>query len=94
MNKKTRPLYMLPTRDPLYIKRHTDSKERDGKRYFMQIVTQKAGGATCMLDKTGFKTKAITRDKEGPSKSTAGYLCEETQNTNLKRQVQSTAIPP
>ena len=37
-----------------------------------------------MPDKIDFKTRAITRDKEGPSNFTSGYLSEETQNTNSK----------
>ena len=36
-------------------------------------------GRILILDKIEFKTKAITRDKEGPSDSTSGYLPEETQ---------------
>ena len=38
-----------------------------------------------MPDKIDFKTRAITRDKEGPSNFTSGYLSEETQNTNSKK---------
>ena len=39
---------------------------RDGKKYFMQTeITKKVGVAILLSDKTDFKTKAITKDKEG-----------------------------
>ena len=38
-------------------------------------------------DKIDIKTMAITRNKEGSSKFTSGYLSEETQNTNSKRHM-------
>ena len=47
-------------------------------------TNKKAGAVILMPDKIDFKTKAITRNKEGPSNSTYGYLSEETQNTKLK----------
>ena len=40
-------------------------------------------------DKMDFKTKPITRDKEGPSNLSIGYLFKETQNTNWKRNMHS-----
>lgn len=42
-----------------------DWEERDGKRYFNQIVNQKkARKATLISDKIDFKLKTVTRDKE------------------------------
>ena len=66
------------------------AKYRGGKTYFMKMETKqrKAGVAILTSDKTDFKTKTITRDKEGPSNSTSGYLSKETQNTKLKRHTQ------
>ena len=38
MDKKARSIYMLPTRDPPQIKRHTQTKSKEmEKRYFMYI---------------------------------------------------------
>ena len=43
--------------------------------------------AILIPDKTDFKTKAVTTDKEEPCNSTSGYLSEETQNTKLNRHM-------
>ena len=43
--------------------------------------------AILLTDKRDFKTKAITRDKEGPSNVTSQYLSEEIQNAKLKRHM-------
>ena len=53
----------------------------------MRMETKKAGVAMLLPHKIDFKTKAITRDNEGTSNFTYGYLLEETQNTELKRHV-------
>ena len=45
---------------------------------------KKSGVAILVLDKIDCKTKAIERNKEGPSNSTSGYLFEETQTLNWK----------
>ena len=39
-------------------------KWKDGKSYSIQIVT-KAGMSILILDKMNFKSKTVTRDKEG-----------------------------
>ena len=49
--------------------------------------TNKAGVAILIPDKMDSKTKAIVRDKEGPSNSTSGYILKETQNTKSKRHI-------
>ena len=51
----------------------------------MKVKRKKLGVAVLIPDKIAFKTKAITRDKEGPNNSTSGYLSEETQNITSKR---------
>ena len=43
--------------------------------------------AILIPDKTDFKTKAVTTDKEEPCNSTSGYLSEETQNTKSKGHI-------
>ena len=48
------------------------------------METKKARVASDIPDKIDFKTKAITRDKEGPSNSTDAYLFKEYPNTSLK----------
>ena len=48
-------------------------------------IGKNAGVTILTPDKTDFKTKAITRDKEGPSNSTSDYLSKEAQSTNSKR---------
>ena len=46
-----------------------------------------AGVAILTPDKTEFKMKAITRDKERPSNSTSGYLSEETPDNKLYKDI-------
>ena len=43
------------------------------------METKKTWVAILIPDKIDFKAKAITKDKEGPSNSTSGYLSEGTQ---------------
>ena len=61
MDTKTRPLYMLYTREPTSKQgTHTDWKIFHANR------DQKKGGVAILIsDKTDFKTKAVKRDKEG-----------------------------
>ena len=82
MDKQTRPIHMLPKRDPLQTERH-------GKRYFIQWTPEKAGVAILTSDKIDFTTKVLTRDQERPRNSTSGSLPKETQSTNLKRHMHS-----
>ena len=55
MDTKTRPPHMVST----------DWKWRAGKRYFMQIETERNGVAILISDKIDFEIKAVKRDKEG-----------------------------
>ena len=50
-------------------------------------TNRKAGVAILTPDKIHFKNRTVTRDKEGLSNSTSGYLSEEIQNTKLKRHM-------
>ena len=74
------------TSGSLQIERPTKSKgkEQDISRKWRQANKQKNRAAILIPDKTDFKTKAVTRGKEGPNNPTSGYLSEETQNTNWK----------
>lgn len=51
------------------------------------MQNQKAGVQIFIPDKTDFETKAITRDRDGPSNSTSGYLAKQTQHAKLKRHI-------
>ena len=65
MDTKTRPVYMLSTRDPLQIQRHTN-KVRGWKKVFHANANQKKAGVAILIsDKIDFKIKTVTRDKEG-----------------------------
>ena len=66
MDTKTRPLYMLSTRDPLQNKGHiqTDS-EGLGKDIPHKQRPKKAEVAILISDKIDFEIKAVKRDKEG-----------------------------
>lgn len=51
----------------------------------MEIIKKTTGIAVLILDKINLKTKATTKDKEGPSSSISGYLATETP---LKKLIQ------
>ena len=65
MDKITRPIYMLPTRDTSQI----DIQRlivNGWKRYFMLMAKEKTSRVAVLIpDKVDFKTMAIVRDKEG-----------------------------
>ena len=66
MDNKTRPIYMLSTRNPLQTPRHIRLKVRGRKNIFHANGKQmKAGVAILISDKIDIKIKKITRDKEG-----------------------------
>ena len=68
MDTKTRPLYMLSTRDPPQNKGHIQTEnEGAGKKIFHTNWDQKkkAGVAILISDKIDFKIKAVKREKEG-----------------------------
>nr|KAF6457090.1 hypothetical protein HJG63_011660 [Rousettus aegyptiacus] len=79
MDKKTRPMYMLSTRDPIQIKRHsqTESKGME-KKYFLQTeMGKKTRVAIFIADKIDFKAKAIIRDKKGHYIKIKGLINQE-----------------
>ena len=48
---------------------------------------QKSWGSNTYTRQNRLLKKIITRDNEGTSNSTSGYLSEETQNTKSKRHI-------
>ena len=66
MVTKTRPLYLLSTRDPPQNRGHIQT-ESEGleKGIHGNRDQKKAGVAILISDKIDFKTKAVKRDKEG-----------------------------
>ena len=66
MDKKTRPIYMLPPTEPSQIKRYTQTKSKGIKKgTSRKWKKKKAGVAVLISDKIDFKAKAIVRSKEG-----------------------------
>ena len=66
MDKKTQPTYMLSTRALHQNKRSTQAESEEMEKIFhANRHEKKAGVAILISDKIDFKTKAITRDKEG-----------------------------
>ena len=66
MDKKTRPIYMLPPRTYLRSKDTRRLKLKGWKKIFhANGKEKKAGVAILISDKIAFKTKVTVRDKEG-----------------------------
>ena len=65
MAAKTRPLYILSTRDPLKTRGTYRLKLKGWKKVFHANRDQKKDRVAILIsDKIGFKTKAVKRDKE------------------------------
>ena len=65
MDTKTRPIYMLSTRNPVYVSKDTE-RLRGWKNIFHANGKQKKAGVAILIsDKIDLKVKKITRDKEG-----------------------------
>ena len=63
---KTRPLYMLSTRDPSIVGGHIQTENEGlGKVFHTNRDQRKAGVAKLISDKIEFKTQAVKGDKEG-----------------------------
>ena len=66
MDTKTRPIYMLSTRDPHQMQGHIQTESEGMEKICHAKRNQKkAGVAILTSDKRDFKIKTVTRDKEG-----------------------------
>ena len=65
MDTKTRPLYMLSTRDPPRNKGHIQTESEGLEKNIPNRDQKKAGVVILISHKIYFKTKAVERDKEG-----------------------------
>ena len=66
MDTKTRPIYMLSTRDPLQSLRHIQTESERMKKIFHANRNQKKARLAILIsEKIDLKMKTIIRDKEG-----------------------------
>ena len=78
MDTKTRPLYMLSTRDPPQNRDTHRLKVKAWKKILYTNRGQKKAGVTILIsDIIDFKTKAVKRDKEGYYIMIKGSIQEE-----------------
>ena len=75
---KTRPLYMLSTRDSLQNKGHIPTESEGLEKIFHANGDQKKAGVAILIsDKIDFEIKAVKRDKEGHYIMIKGSIQEE-----------------
>ena len=78
MDTKTRPIYMLSTRDPLGPRDTYRLKVRGWKKIFHEKGNQKKAGVAILIsDKIDFKIKNVRRDKEEHYVMIKGSIQEE-----------------
>ena len=66
MDTKTRPIYMLSTRDPLQTYGHIQTENEGMEKMFHANGNQKKAGVAILIsDKIIVKIKTITRDNVG-----------------------------
>ena len=78
MDTKTRPIYMLSSRDPLHFRDTYKLKVRGWRKICHANGDQKKAGVAILIsDKIDFKVKNIFRDKEGHYIMIKGSIQEE-----------------
>ena len=78
MDTKTRPIYMLSTRDPPQNKGHIQTESEGLEKIFHTNGDQKKAGVAILIsDKIDFEIKAMKRDKEGHYIMIKGSIQEE-----------------
>ena len=80
-NKKTRPIYLLSTRDSFYTWGHLQIESEAMENYHATGSQKKAGVAILISDKLDFKLKAVTRDEEGRYVIITGSIHQEELTT-------------
>ena len=83
MDTKTRPIYMLSTRDHFRPRDTYRLKVRGWKKIFHANGNQKKARVAILSDKVDFKIKTITRDKEGHYIMIKGSIQEDITIVNI-----------